>query len=375
MLVYWSLFFWTLIIFTWHSLSPRYVTINGILEQRPNLSHLIIGFAPIIFFAGVKGRGIIDSGAYIISFQRAQSSLQEMIIDWESKAPGFNIIEVAFKDLVSTNYVSWIFFLALISCIGIMIPLYKYSPLFGLSLYLFVASAQFVWLLNGVRQFLVVAILFGFMDLIIERKHLKYLILVLILSTIHITALIMIPVYLLIIISDRFKLLSWQIFFPISVFMVFVLVTEQIEPIMAYLLEDTEYHDIYSRALTYEGVNIFRMLAAAVPVLLMLIDWNRISKLITPEIKICIIMSVVNLGVLLVASTVGGNLFGRISIFFAVYNLIALPWVITKCFNKKSSQVVTTLAIVFYAYWFYYQMVLGWNLPYTSEYLGIFLFN
>ena len=372
MIVYWTLFIWTLFVFAWYSLSPRYVATGGISEQRPSLTHVIIGFAPIIFFAGVKGRGIIDSGAYIVNFQSAQSSLQEMIIDWESKAVGFDILEVAFKDLVSSNYVAWIFFLALVSCIGIMVPLYKYSPLFGLSLYLFVASAQFTWLLNGVRQFLVVAILFGFMDLIIERKHLLYIILVLLMSTIHITALFMIPVYFMIVLSDRLKNFSWQVVFTVAVFLVLVFITEQIEPIMEYLLGETAYDDIYSRALTYDGVSIFRMLVAGLPIAMAFMNWERVIKLITPEIKICIIMSVVNFGVLLVATSVGGNLFGRMAIFFGLYNLIALPWIIIKCFNKKSTQLAIFLFIVLYAYWFYHQMVVTWNLPYTSEYLGIY---
>ena len=84
------------------------------------------------------------------------------------------------------NHYIWLTFLGAISLLLLFFKtLYKYSIDISLSLYLFVASCTFTWLLNGIRQFLVVCILFGFIDWLIDGKKIKYIALILVLSTIH----------------------------------------------------------------------------------------------------------------------------------------------------------------------------------------------
>ncbi len=367
MIIYWLLLIWTLIAGAWYSLRPRYVSVGGSLEKRARFDQVIIGFAPIIFFAGLKGRGIIDSGGYITSFENAQSSLGDMTL--ESKSIGFDLLEVAFKQFVSSDYHVWIFFLALISCICIMISLYKYSPMFGLSLFIFVASTQFTWLLNGIRQYLVVTILFANVDLIVERKQWKYIVLILIMSTIHVTALVMLPVYYIV----QLKPWSKRMWLVITGSCLLSFVIGKIEPVMTFFLQDTAYETTFTEALTYEGTNILRMVVAAIPVVFVILNRKKIKKLDTPVINICINMSILNLCVFIVSTAVGGNLFGRMAQYFTIYELITLPWLISNCFSKLGMQMISLIAMVSYSIWFYYQMVVVWDLPYISDILEIYL--
>ena len=79
------------------------------------------------------------------------------------------------KTYISDNYTVWLSIIAVISGICVMIPLYKYSCNFGVSAFLFMASCQFSWMFNGMRQFLVVAIMFACTGLILKNKPLLYI--------------------------------------------------------------------------------------------------------------------------------------------------------------------------------------------------------
>ena len=81
---------------------------------------------------------------------------------------------------------------------SVALILYKYSCNFAVSAFLFMASCQFTWMFNGMRQFLVASIMFFCTDLILKKKFFIYALIVCILSTIHQSALILIPVYFIV---------------------------------------------------------------------------------------------------------------------------------------------------------------------------------
>lgn len=367
--IYWSLLFWTFFAWGLYLISPRVVSFGNHTEKRVSKTNLIIGFFPIIFFAGMKGRGIIDSGGYILSYIKAPSRLSDFDFSWSLKAPGFDLMEVLFKSAFGFHYQYWIFFLALVSSIALMKPLYRYSPMFGFSLFLFIATTQFTWLLNGVRQFLAVTIIFAATNLVINKKFWKYLLVVFVAYTIHNTAIIMLPVYFI----ARNKLWSKQFGIFLLLFLIISIFIESFAPVANYLLSGTAYENSFSEALSYEGTNISRVLVASLPVILAFFYRKKLEPITTPAMNVIINMAVLNFGVLIISTSVGGNLFGRLSIYFDLYNLIAIPWLLQKCFNLPIRKIVVGIAIIFYILWFYVQMVAVWNLPYNSDTLGIYV--
>ena len=66
----------------------------------------------------------------------------------------------------------------------------KYSKVFELEIFIYIAAGYFLITMNGVRQALVASILFGCTNLIINNKFKIYLPVVLVLSTIHTLSLI-----------------------------------------------------------------------------------------------------------------------------------------------------------------------------------------
>ena len=63
--------------------------------------------------------------------------------------------------------------------------------------------------------------------------------------------------------------------------------------------------------------------------------------------------------------------FDEIATYFNVYNLILLPWMIKNCFTKDSERLVKLACVICYCIYFYYQIVITWNLGYVSDILGL----
>lgn len=78
---------------------------------------------------------------------------------------------------------------------GVLIYVYrKYSSRYLVSFFLFIASIDYIsWLFNGIRQFLAVTITFIGIKFILDKKYAKAIILILIASLMHQSALLVIP--------------------------------------------------------------------------------------------------------------------------------------------------------------------------------------
>lgn len=138
--------------------------------------------------------------------------------------------------------------------------IYKYSIDFPLSAYLFIATTTFTWLLNGTRQFLVVCILFGFVEWIIEGKKIRYILLALALTTIHSSAIFMAVIVLFIEVNQTFT--KKTIFF-IGLTVVGTYYSEQVFEFLGETSESLNYADTMA---IDGGSNIFRLIVASVPI-------------------------------------------------------------------------------------------------------------
>ena len=131
------------------NITSRQVKISDkVYENRSRLLIAIIAILPIIILAGFR-TGVADTSAYIMNFEDYPNNLStsySMIFDGNRRDPGFLFISILIKQFISTDYTVWLSIIAVISGICVMIPLYKYSCNFGVSIFLFVATCQFIWM-------------------------------------------------------------------------------------------------------------------------------------------------------------------------------------------------------------------------------------
>ncbi|WP_434794208.1 Transmembrane protein EpsG [Terrisporobacter petrolearius] len=345
---------------------------NGLYEKRSNLWTAIVLFLPIIILVGLRS-SVADTSVYISFFNDYPSNLsdaRELILDEGTRDPGFIFLSVLLKQYVSQDYHIWLLFIATISGICVMYPIYKYSSNYGTSMFLFIVSCQFTWLLNGMRQFLVASVMFACTDLILKKKPIVYMIIVIIMSTIHQSALIFIPVYF-IVQGDPWDKRTMTF---IAIVVLALIFTEKFTGILDSFVENSDYASSMEEFKnTDDGTSVIRIAVESVPVIMAFMYRNKIKDKLTPIIRLSINMSLVASGLYIISKiTRSGIMLGRLPIYFSMYNLILLPWLIQNIFEKNERRIVNYSMIICYLLFFYYQMVVTWNgLGYTSDILRL----
>ena len=372
MTVYWFMMAWVIVFGLLDQKTSRSVCVGkGLYEDRSYFFISFITFAIIIFFTGARS-SIGDTSAYTNMFNSYPlfPNAHNIIFDDSAREPGFRLFSILIKTYISDNYTVWLSIIAIISGMCVMIPLYKYSCNFGVSVFLFMASCQFTWMFNGMRQFLVVSLMFACTGLILKNKTLLYVIIVCILSTIHQSALILIPMYFIV------KGEPWNkrtMLFILAIVLA-TLFTSKFTNLLTDVVKQTDYATSVNEFKdTDDGTNLIRILVESIPIIMAFIYRNRIKNKLTPIIKLSINMSLVASGLYIISKIASsGILLGRLPIYFSMYNLILLPWLVINIFENRKKDLVYYIMIVCYFVFFYYQMCITWNgLSYYSEVLNI----
>ena len=133
----------------------------------------------IIFWTGIRTQ-FVDTAAYIRTYNDIPATSIQSIFTYVKKFEKDQLFYFAsglFKYVFGSNYHYWLFAIALLCglCVVRQIDKHSDSPFF--SLFLFMTMSIFTWLMNGIRQFIAVSILFALSDWMIDkRKRWTYLV-------------------------------------------------------------------------------------------------------------------------------------------------------------------------------------------------------
>lgn len=314
----------------------------------------IIAFFPVIYLV-VFTAARSDTVLYLKIFQGISTSFEELkqvVLEHES-GWGFLIFEILEKKVFGNNPIIFRLILALMHILPVIIVYRKYSNNYILSVYLFIASGCHIgWMMNGLRQFLAVSIIFAATSLLIERKYIKLIVIILIASTIHSSALIMIPV--IFIVHGKAWNKKTMVFIILSIIAMYIF-SKNINT-FDMLISNTEYAGTGAAMVAAgdDGVNPIRVLVNAIPMLLALIGKRIIDQEDDIFINICVNMSVITTGIYLVGMVTSGIMVGRLPIYVSLYNFILLPYLAEKIFTPKSKDIFIILMIIFYFLYYLY---------------------
>ena len=372
MAIYWMFLGLSLLTALWCRYKFQLVDSYGIVEKRAYLIQAILFFAVIIFFCGLRS-GIADTYAYIGLFNNSANSITS--INWNSVTVdrGYEFLVVLYRQFISTDYHGWLFLCSFVSGVAVMIGFWKYSYDFGMSCFLFIATTYFTYLVNGMRQFICISIVFACTHWIIDRKYIRFIILVLLLSFIHLSVVVMIPVCFFV----NAKPWSWRMWLLIIIAGLSGVLFDRILPYLSFLLNDTQYEGTinYIASGGAVGSSIIRLIIALIPPGLALIGRRIVEEEGNKLIDLLVNMSVINLLLYFIATLISGLVMGRVAAYFSIYNLLLLPWLLNHLFNSSSRAFLKVSCVVLYTGYFYYQMVITWHLPYVSDILHISLWN
>lgn len=371
MIIYNSMIVWIALMGLLYTCCYGMVQYNQIQYKRREkvpLLMAIITFAYIVFWVGIRS-GVADTSTYIYGFTSLKKNIPSFSELWnsDSKAPGFYLFNTVFKTIVSDNYHVWLMAIAIISTIPIMVVIRNRSNRFFYSSFLFIVTLNFYWLMNGIRQFLVVSILFGLSFLIEEKKTIPFIIVVLLLSTVHYTVIIWIPMFFI----ATGKPFGKKIVFYIGILLLCVAFLNPFIDSMEMVLEETAYSGYTDQFAGDDGVSPLRVLVMAVPVFLAFVGRKQIEEDDDRFINVCVNMSVISFGLYFLAMFTSGVMMGRLPIYFELYNLILIPYLIDRCFTKDSVRLMYVLCTIGYLAFYYLLMVNAFKGYYISDITGL----
>lgn len=278
------------------------------------------------------------------------------------KDKGFSVLSILIKCVVGERYELFFAVIALIQGLSVALVFRKYSSNFVLALFLFVSTTDYLsWMHNGVRQFTAVALIFAATELMLKKKYISLIAVILLASTIHGSALLMIPI--IFIVQGR----AWnsKTILAIIAFAAAIMFVDQFADLLDTLLTDTQYTNVVSdwQAGNDDGTNPLRVLVYSIPTILSIIGIKFIKYEKDPVIDLACNMGILSTLFYCLSAVTSGIFIGRLPIFCSMYATgILLPWELDNIFTEQSSRVLKLGMIVCFLAFYYYQVHLAWGL-------------
>ena len=389
MVAYWIMLLWTMIIgFAFIPQSSEQIVLDGdIVDYRPTRGQIWFLISVPLIFCALRS-GFIDTYSYIRGFKALppMNVFLETYADYKS-CQLFYGLETVFKYVFIDNHHCWLTVVAIVQIACMIKTLHKYSAHIGISFFVFIASGMiFSWMFNGIKQFLAATILFACVDLILEKKWLKFAAVLVFftgfgqicgffgwgnppwwLCGFHQTAIIMFPIA----ICCSGKMLNKKVWI-LLVFLCLLLITGLIDPFLEASVENSSYVNDLQYLGPEKGMNIWRFFVSLVPPAMVLIRRKQIiEEGTTPIIDLSVNMSFVSSAIYMISTVTSGIYIGRLPIYCELYNLILYPWLFMHPYRKEKKWLFP-LMVGLYLFYFVYQMYFAYNQPYRSDVLTIF---
>lgn len=362
---YWMLLIWPLTVglFLNVVIPKTLVTVEGKSEYRWGKFSAFLLVLPYIIWAGFRTDWFGDTPVYRMSFYEAASSLSALpaYAASQTKDTGFYVLSSFFKIFISSSSVVFFLAIAAFQMFCIMKTYRKYSSDYWMSIFLFIISTDYLsYMHNGMRQFIAVCGIFACLGWIIKKEYFKTIIVILLLSTIHQTCLIMIPIIFIV----QGKAFNKRTFIFIILTILVLVSLNQFTSFLENALKETQYNDTLLTSVWKDddGTSIFRVIVYSVPMILSIFGKKYIDQANNPMINICVNCSIVTSLLYIVSKFTSGIFIGRLPIYTSLTGYILLPWLINHMFEKKSADIIKIIMILLYVLFFYYQMHFSWKL-------------
>lgn len=340
--------------------SKKIIDSQGLVTRRASSAYAWILFVPIIYMAAF-GRERGDVWLYMYNYRGLPTNWSDaisMIKSHPSSGKGFYIFESVISVLTNRNETAFRLIIALCHAIPVIVVFRRYSPDYGFSVFMFVAmGCHLAWMMNGIRQFLACAMIFAATPLIVRKKYIPLVIIILLASTVHTSAIIMLPIVFTVQGKAWNRKTVLLLFASIIAAYVFANVAGSFDQLLA----NTEYANAMSNMQEYgdDGVNPIRVVVYSVPAIMAFVYRKRLAQYDDPVINICVNMSVITAAITLIAMVTSGIMVGRLPIYTNLYCLILLPYIFKNAMRRADASLVKPVAVV--SYIGFYIVECGWN--------------
>lgn len=318
-------------------------------KHNPRKNYIIGVLLPIIFFSLIIG---LRYGVGVDYFSYRDAYLYQGDRDLE---PGFNLI------CSVLNYVGLPPFSLFILCAFLQLFIFtrltiKYPSIYSWSIYFYFTTLYLFFTINGLRQAIAFSCLVWAISYLFERNFLKYVVIIVLASTIHKSVLIFLPFYFFIhydILKNRLVLITLYL---ISIFIGFTfaeylwilvdlaIINIGIEGLHTETLMNVEWSSDQGRGL---GA-IFWMLSD----LFVILKYPKLKKEYVGY-PIVIVFNLYFIGIIL-EPIIGASYLSRVNIYFVYFRIIMYSflhnWVFTKSKNQLERVYAFFLVLLFIAF-------------------------
>lgn len=334
----------------------------GETERRYTWIFAISVFFPVIWMAGNRA-WFADTTAYILGYLGMPRNILEMpaYVAGVSKDKGFSVISILLKAVFGSNYTGYLMVLAAFQGFSLICFFRKYSSDYVFSVFLFVASTDYLsWMFNGLRQFMAVTIILFAVPFMLEKKYIPVIAIILLASTMHQSALLMIPF----VFAAQGQAWNRKTLFFVCLTLLAVVFVDRFTVFLDDALSNTQYVNVVSDYTNGgdDGTNSLRVAVYSVPAFLAFLGRKRIRKEENPLIHFCVNMSVISAGLYLVSMVTSGIFIGRLPIYCSLFGYILLPWEMNHLFARDMKKLVYLGAVGLYLVFYYYQMHITWGM-------------
>lgn len=375
MFIWWVIIITTLLLGICIDVKGTYYRTNEVVLQRGKKFPYWFAIGIMIFFAGLRsttGAGMMSIGDTRVYNMIFDDVVKENIVafikstdfksDW-----GFYALMSFFRGIFHANNQA-LFFICSFITLGCLFYRYYRLDLTDKEtlFFLFITCGMYVSTMNGVRQWFASALIFLAFPLIEKKKWCELFVIILIVSTIHSSALIYIPLYFVV------NRKAWGTCIKgMTLCTAFLVISYPVTGryISALLEESENYAQYGSQVLeTAGGANILRIIVYILPILFAFRFRNSMKN----EPYYNIVINFACIDVLFMILAIENWIYARFCIYFDPFLLIVYLWVLKYCFTENSQRFAKILYYGAFLIYFWYQMYVGYGGQiYTSKVLGI----
>lgn len=336
----------------------------GRVERRATWIYAFLTILPLIIFAAVRMLDFGDGYAYWVGYREIPDSFEGKLqyIREGSKDQGYYALEALISFIFPRNRTGYFAVIAAIQLFCLAKTYRRYSCDFWLAMFVFVASTDYLsWVQNGMRQFVAAAVTFAAAGLLFKKKLILYSIVVLIASTFHKSALLLIPIGFIV----QGKAWNWKTLIVIFFTVLAIAFVGTFTNLLGSALEDTQYSNVVFDMTYYQddGTNPLRVLVYSVPTLISLLGYRHIKQTDEREIHIACNMGIVSTALYFISMVTSGILIGRLPIYCSLYATgILLPWELKHMFTRSFGRLMRTATIICYLLFYVFQIHYVWGM-------------
>lgn len=288
----------------------------GRSEIRVRKSFAILTIIPLIWWTATRSQWFFDTNAYMTAFDAMPNTLSEIesFMEDVNKDKGFSVLSILIKMIVGNDVVAYFFVIATLQLVILAMVFRKYSSNFVMAFFIFVATTDYLsWMHNGIRQFTAVVLIFAATDFMLKRKYIPLIVVILLASTMHGSALLMIPIIFIV----QGKPWNTKTMLAIFVFSLAIVFVDNFINLLDDLLLDTQYTNVVTDWQTGgdDGTNPIRVLVYSIPTLLSLLGFRHIKVENNPVINLACNMGILSTMLYCLSAVTSGIFIGRLPIY------------------------------------------------------------